>query len=72
MNLSSLAVCALLPLAIGPLPQDAATMRVTICSGLDSYTLEKPIPGKQPDLPKPCPAKACHAACSRKQFDRAQ
>ncbi len=65
------ALIALLPLAIGSPPQSAATMRVALCSGAQSRTVEIPIPGKQPAVP-PCEAKACHAGCNRKQFDSSQ
>ena len=66
------ALVALLPLAIGTPRPSAATMQVTICSGTQSRTLEVPIPGKGPAMPPPCPAKACHAGCNRKQFDPSQ
>ena len=72
MNLSALALLALLPVVIGPLPPSAATMRIVICSDLSSRTIEIPIPGEEPITPDPCPAKACHAPCTRKQFDRSQ
>lgn len=72
MNLSGLAVLAFLPVVIGPLPQDAATMRIVLCSDLGSRTTEIPMLGKEPITPDPCPANACHAPCTRKQFDRAQ
>ena len=66
------ALVALLPLAIGSPPPSAATMQVTICSGTQSRAVEVPIPGKPPAAPPPCPAKACHAGCNRKQFDPSQ
>ncbi len=72
MNLSGLAVVALLPVAIGPLPQNVATIRIVICSDYGIRPMEIPIPGKEPEMPEPCPAKACHVSCSRKQFDRSQ
>ena len=66
------ALIALLPLALGAPPQSSAVMRVTLCSGAEARTVEVPIPGKQPAMPQPCPAKACHAGCNRKQFDPSQ
>lgn len=72
MNLSGLALLAFLPVTIGPLPPSAATMRIVICSDLSSRTIEIPIPSKEPITPDSCPASACHAPCTRKQFDGAQ
>lgn len=72
MNAAVLAIFVLLPSAIGPLPQAPATMVLSICSGTGNRALEVPIPGRQPDMPEPCPAKACHAGCNRKQIDPSQ
>ncbi len=66
------ALVALLPLALGAPPQASATMRIAICTDGLNRTVEVPIPGKRPALPQPCPAKACHAGCNRKQFDPSQ
>ncbi len=72
MTGSPLAFLALVALALGSVPQAAAGMTATLCSGVGSRTVEIPIPGKEPQLPMPCPAKACHAGCPRKRFDPAQ
>ena len=64
----SLAVMALLPLAIGPLPAQARSITAQICGG---GTIEIPIE-RDPQPQAPCTAKGCHAGSCRKKFDSAQ
>lgn len=70
MSLAPLALLALVPLAIGPLPQGEEQVLVArLCSG---GTIELPVGGSEPELPEGCPFKACHAGGCRKKFDLAQ
>lgn len=65
-----LTILALLPMAIGPLPQDGPrTIVAKLCAG---GTVTIPLGDKDPALPEPCPFKACHAGGCRKKFDLAQ
>lgn len=65
-----LTILALLPVAIGPLPQDGQREIVSkLCAG---GTVTIPLGDKAPALPEPCPFKACHAGGCRKKFDLAQ
>ena len=69
MSVASLAsLLALLPLALGPLPDAETTLTTKLCGG---GLAEIPIKRKSPPDP-PCQAKACHAAACRKRFDLAQ
>ena len=69
MSIASLsALCALLPLALGPLPTAETNITVKLCGG---GFAEIPIKHKSPPAP-PCHAKACHAGSCRKRFDLAQ
>ncbi|QZD89240.1 hypothetical protein K3148_10450 [Qipengyuania aurantiaca] len=69
MSLASLAaLCALLPLALGPLPAADTKITAKLCGG---GFVEIPIKRKSPPDP-PCSAKACHAGSCRKRFDLAQ
>lgn len=64
MNSSVYAAMALLPVMIGPLPQDdGAALLVELCGG---GTLTIDLGQSEDDLPPPCHAKACHAGECRK------
>lgn len=67
-----LGLAALAPLALGTTSASGATMSVSLCSGGEVRTVDVPTPGKAPEMPADCAIKACHAACQRKQIDRAQ
>jgi hypothetical protein len=67
-NALTLALFALLPLAIGPLPAAQDSITAAICGG---GTIEIPIERDQQPQP-PCAAKGCHAGSCRKKFDLAQ
>lgn len=70
MSAGWLAILALLPAAIGPLPQDAQrTLVARLCAGGE---ITIPLGDKDPALPESCPFKACHAGGCRKKFDLAQ
>ena len=67
MSLAPLALLGMVPLAIGPLPQDEQKALVArLCGG---RTIELPVGGSEPEG---CPFKACHAGGCRKKFDLAQ
>ena len=67
-----LGMVALAPLALGTTSASGATMSVSLCSGGEVRTVDVPTPGKAPEMPADCAIKASHAACQRKQIDRAQ
>lgn len=65
MNAAILALVALVPAMVGPLPAPTATVvHVALCGG---GTAAIPLPRRQREAPAPCPQKACHAGCSRKR-----
>lgn len=66
-----LAIFVLLPVALGPLPQDEGqrTLVARLCAGGE---ITIPLGDKDPALPESCPFKACHAGGCRKKFDLAQ
>ncbi|QKG72127.1 hypothetical protein [Erythrobacter mangrovi] len=67
-----LALFALLPVALGPLPAQARSITAFICSGDGiSRSIEIPIDDQAP-FPPPCSAKGCHAGSCRKRFDLSQ
>lgn len=72
MTSPTLALVALLPLALGASPGREITVQVTICSGAGLRTIVVPASEEHREEPKPCTAKVCHSARSRKQFDPAQ
>ncbi len=65
MNAAILALVALVPAMIGPLPAPTETvLHVALCGG---GTAAIPLPRRQREVPEPCSQKACHAGCSRKR-----
>jgi hypothetical protein len=69
MNTPILALIALVPVMIGPLPEAERSITAQLCSG-GSVTI--PL-GNRDDAPSgDCLQKACHAGNCRKQFDLAQ
>lgn len=65
MNAAILALVALVPAMVGPLPGPAEIiLHVALCGG---GTAAIPLPRRQREAPAPCPQKACHAGCSRKR-----
>lgn len=65
-----LALLALVPVALGPLPQDGERSIVArLCAGGE---ITIPLRDNAPVLPETCPFKACHAGGCRKKFDLAQ
>ena len=70
MNPVYFAILALMPIAVGPLPQDEQrTLVARLCAGGE---ITIPLGDKEPALPESCPFKACHAGGCRKKFDLAQ
>ncbi|MEZ5680196.1 MAG: hypothetical protein R3E14_02750 [Erythrobacter sp.] len=69
MNSAALALAALVPLMIGPLPAAERSITARLCNG---GSIVIPIGNKDEPEPAPCPQKGCHAACNRKRFDLAQ
>lgn len=65
-----LAMLAVIPMAIGPLPQGEGPVLVArLCAG---GTITIPVRDREPQLPETCPFKACHAGSCRKKFDLEQ
>ena len=63
MNAASLAVLALIPMAIGPLPQNENSLTVALCNG---GTITIPIGQKdEPSKQRDCHQKGCHAGACR-------
>lgn len=69
MNPALLALGALVPLMIGPLPAAERSITARLCNGA---SIVIPIERREEPAPAPCPQKGCHAACHRKRFDLAQ
>ncbi|MEE4207059.1 MAG: hypothetical protein V2I39_12265 [Erythrobacter sp.] len=67
MNASLLAFAALVPLAAGPLPEEAKVLTLALCGGGEmTLPLGDGAPRK-----RDCDPKACHAAtCREKDRDR--
>lgn len=67
MNPSILAIAALVPIAIGPLPSEERTLVMTLCDG-GSITI--PIGDDDPEGPRNCHQQACHAGSCREKNKR--
>lgn len=64
------ALLALIPGAIGPLPQGEEVLVATLCNG---GTIEIPLgDGDGRDSERDCHPQACHAGTCRERFDRDQ
>ncbi len=63
-----IALLALVPMSIGPLPIQPLSILARICGG---GTIEIPIK-REKQKESPCFAKGCHAGACRKRFDLRQ
>ena len=72
MNAFYPALVVLLPALLGPLPAEKDRISFAPCGSDEVVTIEIPREAPRPAKDAPCHAKACHAACNRKQFDPAQ
>ena len=64
-----LAAIALVPLAIGPLPQDEQVLNVALCFG---GSISIPIGDKDKDRKRDCHQQGCHAGNCREKPKRAK
>lgn len=71
MRATVLALFALLPTMVGPLPQveKASAITARLCNG---GTMTIPFPAKRKGSPAPGPHKGCHAGTWRKRIDPSQ
>ena len=67
--MKALAILALLPVAIGPLPQKEEVLVAPLCNG---GTVEIPLGGKDEVPSRDCHQQACHAGNCRERLDRDQ
>lgn len=68
MKTGLFALAAIVPASVGPLPTPTITIKAEVCGG---GMVAIRFPGRAP-LEAPCHAMGCHAARTRKLFDRAQ
>lgn len=52
----------LLPMIVGPLPDQQASMVAQLCNG---GTINIPLKQETPQLPRECHQKGCHGRCAR-------
>ncbi|MBY6218070.1 hypothetical protein [Qipengyuania aquimaris] len=71
MNSLLLAVSALVPAMIGPLPAEERTLTVTLCGSGKVIEIDLGDPAPV-DGEGACHQSGCHAGCSRKKIDRGQ
>ena len=62
-----LAFAVLLPVMIGPLPAEHATLTARLCNG---GTIEIPVGGDAPAPEKDCHPKGCHAGTCRQKDEQ--
>ena len=74
MNIPALALAALLPAIVGPLPLGAPAPLVLDMALCNGGTLRLPIERNEPAVPPttPCCAKGCHSRKRGKAFDAGQ
>ena len=63
------ALMAIVPMAIGPLPQEERTLTARLCNGGE---ITIPIGDKEDGNKRDCHSKACHVGSCREKFKRAQ
>ncbi len=63
------ALMAIVPMAIGPLPQEERTLAAQLCNGGE---ITIPIGDKEDGNKRDCHSKACHVGNCREKFKRAQ
>ncbi|WP_271078505.1 hypothetical protein [Aurantiacibacter sp. MUD61] len=68
MNGAAIALVAIAPIALGSLPQTAPVLVTTLCANGGTTTIEIPLTPREPSLPDPCKAQACHAASREKNL----
>ena len=66
------AMIALLPALVGPLPDAADQLTLSVCGSEALVTIDLGREAPEPAQSPSCHGKACHAGCSRKKFDPAQ
>lgn len=64
-----LAILALIPLALGPLPQEERSLIAALCNG---GTITIPLGDKEPKPRRDCHQKGCHAGSCREKSKRAK
>ena len=64
MNAAWMALAALVPLMVGPLPSERTVLVASLCNG---GTLALPLGDGEPEHDEQTGAKACHAGCLRKR-----
>ena len=65
-----LALCALIPLALGPLPAEGRTLTMSVCDP-DGAVREVTIPIDEPEpIDHDCHPKGCHAGACREKSRR--
>lgn len=67
MNLLPLAIAALLPAMIGPLPVESKTLVITLCGSGEVLAVDIPLRDKEDRPSGSCHQDGCHAGCSRKK-----
>ncbi|MHA7819377.1 MAG: hypothetical protein ACX930_07005 [Erythrobacter sp.] len=63
------AILALVPLAIGPLPQDDRTLTISLCLGGEIII---PLDGGEKKQDRDCHQQACHAGSCREKTKRSR
>ena len=63
------AIVALVPIAIGPLPEKQEVLVAALCNG---GTIEIPLGDQDGEPRRGCHQQACHAGNCRERFDRDQ
>ncbi|QYJ07809.1 hypothetical protein [Qipengyuania flava] len=73
MSAAHIALAALLPMIVGPLPTAGTSVTALLC-GPDGVTrtITIDLPRKDDAPAEPCRTKGCHAGNCRKRFDPAQ
>lgn len=69
MSAGWIALMALVPLMVGPLPGEERTLVASLCNG---GTLWLPLGKGEPEPVEQAAAKGCHAGCLRKRGERSQ
>lgn len=64
-----LAILALVPVALGPLPQEERSLTISLCLGGE---ITIPLDEKDGENKRDCHQQACHAGNCRERFDRSQ
>ncbi|MBH5321794.1 hypothetical protein [Aurantiacibacter sediminis] len=68
MNGAAIALVAIAPIALGPLPEAPPVLVTTLCANGGTAVIEIPLTPREPSLPDSCEAQACHAAGREKSL----